>query len=694
MQMQPRLIRRAVLAGVAVVAVVLPGATPAFAADTGTISGRLTTGAGAAAPDVPVFVYPAGDYTAVADTHTDDQGNYTLPHIAPGSYTVGFLPGGRPEQYHRQKLRPWDADPVIVAAGATTTVDEQLLAAGTITGRILDAAGEPVPDLRIQARGVDSGEWSGASTDSEGRYEMAVIAGRYRVSFEPIEGSYQAQYVPGELDEESAAVFEVTDDSETVVDDTVLPVGTLSGRFTTAAGAPLSGAQVYLYTANMHSAAWTDTDADGGFEVRVFAGAYKVGLFTEDRQQYYRGQPTADLADLVTVRGGQETTITDSLLGTGSVRVTAIDSVTGAPIANFCAHDACSNGTGSVLVSELPQGRHDIYLYAPDGRYFPRDRTGVRVRADHTTELTVKLRPGAVITTTVVDRQSGAPVSAVCLATYLPKRVALGDSYGMCSDRSGRVNIGPLTAGDYKLFASPQGSTYGRQWVGPNGGTGDEREAALVTATVGQVATGPTVRLDRAGRVTGRVTDAQTGAPLPYANVSVLTTHPGVGAEDARTDEQGVYTLTRLGPYEWPVVFSRGSYATVWSGGATSRFKATPVPVTSGATAVLDAALNAGVQLTGTFRDTEGRPLSSGWVVAHSADTGDIAASGWLSDGEFSMRLTGRQRIFFSYNVHRGEGEMYSGRYRVVDPDGNRRLARFTVPATGSMSADLVISTS
>ncbi|WBB55708.1 carboxypeptidase regulatory-like domain-containing protein [Verrucosispora sp. WMMD573] len=692
--MQIPLIRRAALACVTAAAVLLSGATPALADSTGTISGRLTTAAGAAAPDVPVVVYRSGEYDVVANTMTDADGAYTLPHLDPGSYTVGYLPDSRPEQYYRQQAWPWDADPVIVTAGATTTVDEQLLATGTISGQLLDTAGEPVIDLRVVAAEADSGQMASARTDDAGRYEMNVVSGRYRVSFEPIEGSYQSQYVPGQVDEESAGVFQVTDGARVVADDTVLPVGTLSGRFTTAAGAPLANAQVTIYAPNMYSVHWTETNADGVFEVQLIAGSYKVGLHADERHQYYPGQLESAQAELVTVRGGEETSITDSLLGTGSIRISAVDSVTGAPVANFCAHDGCSNGSGRVTISDLAQGRHDIHVYVPDGRYFSRDRTGIQVRADQTTELTIKLRPGAVITTTVLDRQSGSPVSGVCLDAFAPKRVALRDGYGNCSNRSGQIRVGPLTAGDYKLFAVPQNSTYGRQWVGPDGGTGDEREAAIVTAAVGQVATGPVIRLDRAGQVTGRVTDAETGAALTGVNVSVLTGHPGVGAQDAVTDDQGDYTLSRLGPYEWPVVFSRGGYATVWSGGAASRFTATPVQVGAGAAATLDATLGRGVQLTGTFRNTDGTPLRSGWLLAHSVDTGDYAGSGWVSNGEFTMRLTGRQRIFFSYDVYLDNEQMYSGRYQVTDPDGTRRLARFTVPASGSMTADLVIPTS
>ncbi|MEU6202869.1 carboxypeptidase regulatory-like domain-containing protein [Micromonospora musae] len=689
--MRLTLARRALLAGTATAALVLPGAVPAQAAETGSVSGRLTTSTGTGAGEVPINVYHSDSYASAGWTMTDAEGNYTVDGLSAGSYIVGYYADGMPEQYHHQKSTPWDADAVAVTAGATTRVDEQMRPTGTIAGRLTDVAGNPVVDMYLQANEVDGGTWAAGRTDEQGRFTMNALAGRYRVSFQPIEGSYQNQYVPGKLDEEAAAVFEVTAGAEITANDTVLPVGTLTGRFTTATGAPLSNADVNVTTVNMYGGTWAQTDADGRFGVDVLQGAYKVGFTSGDRQQYYRGKLHSEQADPVAVRGGETTTIKDSLLGTGSVTISAVDSVTGAPVADFCAESVCSNGTGKLTVTGLPQGRHDLYLYAPNGRYFSRELTGVGVKAGQTTARTVQLRPGAVITTTIVDRQTGAPVPDVCLDAFLPKQAALSDGHGECSDRNGRITVGPLTTGSYKLFATPQQSTYGRQWVGADGGTGDERQAVAVAATAGQVVTGPQVRLDRAGSVTGTVTDATTGKPVQGVNVSVLTGHPGVGVEDATTDENGDYTLGRLGPYAWPVVFFDGQYAIEWSGEKPSRFTATPVTVTAGQAARQDAQLDRGVELTGTFRTPDGTPYTGGFVIARSADTGDVAGSGWISDGRFDIQLTGRQRIFFTYDAQLGE-EQVSGRYLVTDPDGTRKLGLFTVPASGTMSADLVVA--
>ncbi|MFI6822870.1 carboxypeptidase regulatory-like domain-containing protein [Micromonospora sp. NPDC050187] len=690
--MRLSLARRAALVGVAVASLLLPGALPAQAA-TGTVSGRLTTSSGTGAADVTVHVYEPNNFFVIGRTDTDADGNWSVTGLAAGSYAVGFRTANGPEQFHRQQTTPWDADRITVSANETTTVDEQLFATGTISGQIRDAAGNPVGDLLVEATKVDTYDVVYARTESDGRYQMSAWVGTHRISFRPIEGLWQRQYVPGKLDEEEAAQYTVTAGSEIVVDETVLPTGSLSGTLTSATGEPVADAYVAANTVDMYGGVDTRTGADGTFSVpALLAGAYKISFDTGDRQQFYDGKLTHEEADVVTVQGGQTTTVTESILGTGSVEISAVDSVTGAPIANFCTHNGCSNGTGKVTVTGLPEGRHDLYLYTNTGQYFPRDLLDVRVRAGQTTRLSPKMRPGAVITTTVVDAQTGAALRDVCLAAFLPKRAALLDGYGNCSDRLGRINVGPLATGTYKLFADPINDTYGRQWVGTAGGTGDERHAATVGATAGTVVTGPQVRMDRAGTVSGVVTDTATGAPLRDVSVSVLTGHPGAGVKDTTTDEDGRYTLTKLGPYAWPVVFGSRPYGYQWSGNAVSRFTATPVTVTTGGTATHDMAMRAASRATGAVTTPDGTPFTGGYVIARSADTGDVAASGWVENGRFDVPVPGQQRVYFTYELTLGE-DFHSGTYKLPDADGVLRVARFTVPTTGTLTVDLVVST-
>ncbi|MEV4754080.1 carboxypeptidase regulatory-like domain-containing protein [Micromonospora sp. NPDC049559] len=688
------LTRRAVLAGATLGAVVLVGSPPAAAATgTGSITGHLTTASGAAAANARVDLYAEKPFETreyVSSTRADGGGNYRFGNLGTGSYFLGFAPEGGPEQYHLHKRSLSDADGIAVVNGTATRVDEQLLAGGTIVGQIKDAAGAPVPALSIFARQMETGDSAYGFTDDDGRYRISALPGRYVVSFTPVPGSYQDQYVPGQIDEAAATVFEVRPNEEVVADDTALGTGSLSGRLTAPNGAPLAGA----YVRAEPGYETTTADDNGEFTLpTLLAGAYRVSFEHGDRYQYYRGKLDYEHADQVVVTANQDARIADSLLPTGSVRVLAVDADTGAPVANFCADGECSNGTGAVILSGLPEGsRQQFYVRTEDGSYFPQETPFVEVQANKTVDVTVRLRLAGRITTTVVDRATGAPLADVCVFALTVRNPHLPDGYGDCTDGAGRMTIGPLEAGSYNLFADPGWSDppsgYGRQWVGASGGTGDQRAVVTVLVKAGTTVAGPRVLLDRAGTISGRVTDKATGAPVVDARVSLLSYHAGSGPpEDITTDANGRYQITELGPYEWPLLFlGYDDYPDQWSGGVASRYEATRIKVPAGGTATYDIGLRKdSVTVDGTITSRAGEPLGNGFVQAHNAGTGDVAGTVWVNaDGRYRFPVLPSQPVYFSYEVGDAEGRYYRSEY--VPQPAPRRDGR-AAPAGGDAAA-------
>jgi hypothetical protein len=350
------------------------------------------------------------------------------------------------------------------------------------------------------------------------------------------------------------------------------------------------------------------------------------------------------------------------MLPTGSVRVSAVDAVSGAAIANFCVDSTCSNGTGKVVIGDLPARTREFYAYTEDGSYLYAGTGPVQVKANQTVDVTIRLRPAARITTTVVDRSTGRPVAGVCVSALAVRDPRMPDGYGDCTDSAGKMTIGPLEAGSYNLLADPHGGPYGLQWVGASGGTGDQRSAVTVVAVAGTTVAGPQVRLDKAGAIAGRVTDAVTGAPLSDAWVNLLSYSPGAGSDDLITDADGRYRVTGLGPYEWPLLFRHDGHADQWSGGVGDRYEATRIRVPAGGTATHDTALTTGTEVRGTVTDQDARPLTSGFVVVHNATTGDIMGVTWMENGRYTMRVLGNQSIYLGYRVSDGERD-YEGSY-------------------------------
>jgi hypothetical protein len=141
-------------------------------------------------------------------------------------------------------------------------------------------------------------------------------------------------------------------------------------------------------------------------------------------------------------------------------------------------------------------------------------------------------------------------------------------------------------------------------------------------------------------RVSGRVTDEETGAPLAQVGIVIVTStgaqvggpslDPAVVRVNALTDADGRYTITTglpAGSY-FLMTVSQGSYVDERNDGGVCvqarcdlTYQSTPVAVGSGATTTVDFALKRGGGLAGAVLGSDGKPLT-GVGVEIFAETG------------------------------------------------------------------------
>jgi hypothetical protein len=254
----------------------------------------------------------------------------------------------------------------------------------------------------------------------------------------------------------------------------------------------------------------------------------------------------------------------------------------------------------------------------------------VRVVAGQRTPVAARLGLGATVTLSLVDAVTGAPVDG-CVnlipATRIPDPYA-GYAGDCASGGTGKITLNRLRPEPYTVFASSFDGAHGAQWVGPRGGVGS-RAAALVLAPTAGGTTPVTVRFDGITSVSGTVTDRAGGAPVAGATVSTYFA-------DATTDASGRYTIDRLGPYRWTLVFRQPGYA----GQASAR---------------PDVALSRGTAVTGRIRGAFGGTPESATVSIIDARTLDVVAQvNAAADGSYTARALPLQevRVLVEYTLH------------------------------------------
>jgi hypothetical protein len=527
---------------------------------------------------------------------------------------------------------------------------------GVLSGHVVTDNGAPAANVAVTAH-RQNGTSQFGHTGADGSYRFdSLESGQYFIEVSPRDGV--KQYVPGKRFNAQAGVYEVKAGEQTVVNETLLPRGNIAGRLVDFDGSPLSGAYVSLRDLDGESYGFTQAGANGNWGIDgVYAGRYEVRFSSSDIiVQAAYGKTGKAKPDPITVAANATTTVNDTAIARTSLRVTATDSLTGAPVTSLTIHIGPrfpSTETGELVVDAIQPGVYDATVLGTG--YLPLE-TEVTLAAGGQQHLAVVLTPESAITAKVVDAATGAPVAGFCVGAFNPSRAWFGDATcGDLTDEAGNVKIGWLTAGTYQLLATPGWSAppgYGAQWVGANGGTGRQLSAKSFTVAVGQNLTVPVIRLDRAGTITGRVSNPD-GSPASSGRVDVLTGHPLSGSSlGVLLNEDGTYTIDFLGPYDWPLLFDVHTKAAQWSGHVGDRFFARTVKVKSGASTAFDFRARAAVEVIVKS------PSQVGWVLFYNAVTGDImgAGSGYLTD-DVTEQLVGPQLV--KLQIWPEEGDPY-----------------------------------
>jgi photosystem II stability/assembly factor-like uncharacterized protein/protocatechuate 3,4-dioxygenase beta subunit len=327
----------------------------------GYTAGRVTDGSGSALSGVQVVAYDLAGLS-VSSASTDGNGNYQIWRLPPGPYRIWFNPstagGNFASEYYPDKLMLEEAVPVSVDSGQTVPgIDAQLVAGGTITGRVTNAQGDAYPWLNVICFDVETERYYAATTDVNGNYTFRnLLPDTYKIRFRP-GWNYAVEWYSDK------GSFAAGDPIIVGADQTISGInaqllqngGFISGHVTDNLARGIPGVVVYVRDGiKQGTVSSIETGADGNYSVpRIPSGDVKA-YFDADynrfgvASEYYNDKPSHAAADLVQGVLGQTTPNINSVL---------------API------PALSIGTASLPNAEIG-GTYNAALQATGGREF------------------------------------------------------------------------------------------------------------------------------------------------------------------------------------------------------------------------------------------------------------------------------------------------------------------------------------
>lgn len=275
------------------------------------LSGELTGPGGGALGNVWVHAYATTDgWLPSASARSGPDGRYSFATLPAGSYALVFDPApasGLPLQWRDGPTR--DASPLVVIeeSGDPISVDAELAAAGSISGKLTGPDGLPSAGVTVRAYSRGASLWfasASTTTAADGSYTLAgLLPGEYEVLFMPSEpaGSPPVWY-PGSLSRRSAEPLTIRSGSSVGdVDLERAGIGSVSGD----AGEPGVTVAAYSSTDVWVASFGVTSQADGTYVlVGLPVGSYKIAFIAPGEPfRWHGGSTRQNAADVVVTPG-------------------------------------------------------------------------------------------------------------------------------------------------------------------------------------------------------------------------------------------------------------------------------------------------------------------------------------------------------------------------------------------------------
>ncbi|MFC7370130.1 carboxypeptidase regulatory-like domain-containing protein [Fictibacillus iocasae] len=475
------------------------------------VSGTVTNEAGVPISGATIQILDE-DGNLIGTATSDSNGDYTIPNLPAGSFTVFVSAVG----FQNESLG------ITLAVGQDLTDVDFALAAigapGTLSGQVTNATGTPIVDTLVTVRDENGFVVATATTGPDGTYTITGLdPGTVTVTFTAV--NFSTFVGTAFIEEGQVTILNALLTSNP---------GFITGTVTDAAtGLPLGGTTVRILDEAGNILAELITDASGAFtSPGLAAGSYTVVVINPD----YQGFVTD-----ITLASGETVTLNIALQANpGSITGSVVNALTGLPIAGafvevFLGFTPLISGftdlNGNFTFEGLPEGLLTVTASAPS---FAIDSEDVTVFAGEQSIVNLALIENPASVSGQVVTSTGTPVANATVRAVDQAGQIIAT---VTTDSLGQFTFDNLPPGVITLLASADGF--------PSSSTD-------VTLEPGEVLTGVLLILQETvtSAISGNVIDTN-GNPVAGAVVSVFDENGNL-AGTAITDENGGYTVDNL----------------------------------------------------------------------------------------------------------------------------------------------------
>ncbi|HUC21284.1 MAG TPA: carboxypeptidase regulatory-like domain-containing protein [Streptosporangiaceae bacterium] len=545
---------------------------------------------------------------------------------------------------------------------------------GVITGRVVGFDGQLVPGACVTAVGRAGSATAAAAPD--GAFRLAgLAAGSYALEYRDCgaPGRYLTTWSGGTSTQSTAARVQVSAghlrgvpvmmlrpanpaaaiaagqttfrhalaaSSRPLSSAAAAKTGQISGRVI-GKGKPLNRICVEVAPASGNGEGFGSfTGEHGTYTIsHITPGRYYVTFaneFCQNRtdwlQQVYRDDnspfaPFDGSGTVVRVRARHKTSGINANLRLGGELSGTVTNRSGAKLVGICVEadgqvtggfigmQTRTSASGSYYLHALFPGKYPLQFSIGCGshgtNYAPASHRAVKIRLGQHRTADVTLAPGASVTGRVTLGTSGKPLRGICVSAS--NATGSVTNY-TATHRGGRYRVIGLTGGRYQLQFSPGCNNQGNY------------STTFVTARTmaGRQTSGVNAVLQPGGQISGVVTD-KNGKPVSGICLQLDGNNSYTALVPESTGDDGSYAITGLSAGTYEVGFSggcgnSGDYAPTWYQNQTDESLATPVKLSTGATATADQQMLPGAAITGTVTDARGHRLS-GICVSAATET-------------------------------------------------------------------------